>query len=138
MIRSDQRTLLLLSLFGILLLALLFHGYEPIPNDATVFPDYSLSGTIDFFASADSSQENEEPFFTPSNFKSNYAFQIDLNGAEWSELIILPGIGPKLADKIIDYRKTQGTFRKTEEIQNVKGIGPKKFAKMAPFLKEID
>ena len=58
---------------------------------------------------------------------------IDINSASKRRLMELPGIGEKTADVIIQYRKMD-TFRRIEDIQNVKGIGPKKFEKMKPFI----
>lgn len=55
--------------------------------------------------------------------------KININTASKVELMKLNGIGEKTAEKIIDYRRTT-TFKSIEDIQNVKGIGPKKFEKM--------
>lgn len=55
---------------------------------------------------------------------------VNINTADSEELQTLSGIGPKIAEKIIQYRTTNGPFQKTEDIMNVKGIGPGKFAKI--------
>ena len=49
--------------------------------------------------------------------------KIDLNRAEWYELIILPGIGEKRAKTIIEYRKEEGPFQTLEQLCEVDGIG---------------
>ena len=49
--------------------------------------------------------------------------KIDLNRAEWYELIILPGIGEKKAREIVEYRKETGTFKTIEQLCEVNGIG---------------
>ncbi len=49
--------------------------------------------------------------------------KIDLNRAEWYELIILPGIGEKKARAIVEYRKEAGTLKNTEQLCEVDGIG---------------
>lgn len=55
-------------------------------------------------------------------------FPLDLNSASVHELTLLPGIGPVLAQRIIDHRKAVGRFDSVSQLQDVKGIGPKKFA----------
>lgn len=60
---------------------------------------------------------------------------ISLNTADASQLDLLPGVGPATAAKIIEYRQAHGGFRSIDELEQVKGIGPKKLAKMRPFLK---
>ena len=53
--------------------------------------------------------------------------EIDVNRASLSQLTRLPGIGPTLAQRIINYRKEKGGFRTLLELQEVPGIGEKKF-----------
>jgi len=55
-------------------------------------------------------------------------FPLDLNAATQDELEALPGIGPVLAGRILDYREQIGGFTSLEQLLEVKGIGPKKFA----------
>ncbi|MCC2641223.1 MAG: protein of unknown function, contains DNA-binding helix-hairpin-helix region [Nitrospira sp.] len=53
--------------------------------------------------------------------------QVDLNQATASDLEALPGIGPKLALRVIEQRRALGRFAKIEDLRQVKGIGRKKF-----------
>ena len=55
---------------------------------------------------------------------------INLNTATASQLESLPGIGPKTAIRIVEYRQKNGSFKKIEELMNVKGIGEKGFLKL--------
>jgi len=56
--------------------------------------------------------------------------QIDLNQATASDLEALPGIGPKLAQRVIEHRTVLGHFTKVEDLRQVKGIGRKKFDRL--------
>lgn len=51
------------------------------------------------------------------------ASRVNLNTADAAALESLPGIGPALAQRIIDYRTANGPFQTTAEIQDVRGIG---------------
>lgn len=53
---------------------------------------------------------------------------VSLNTATPDQLEALPGIGPALAKRILDYRTQHGGFRSVDELQDVSGIGPKRFA----------
>ena len=50
---------------------------------------------------------------------------INVNTAGQGELELLPGIGPALAKRIIEYRTTKGAFKRVDDLDAVKGIGPK-------------
>lgn len=56
--------------------------------------------------------------------------KININNADSSTLQRLPGIGPILAQRIIDYRKNIGRFKSIQQLLNVKGIGLSKFAEI--------
>lgn len=53
--------------------------------------------------------------------------KVNLNTADISNLITLDGVGEKTAQKIIDYRQSNGKFNKIEDLKNISGIGDKKF-----------
>jgi len=55
--------------------------------------------------------------------------KVNINTASASQLEGLSGIGPKLAERILEYRTSNGPFKSPEQIINVKGIGPKTFEK---------
>lgn len=56
--------------------------------------------------------------------------RININTADSEELQMLDGVGPATAQKIIDYREANGSFKKIEDIKNVSGIGDKTFEKL--------
>jgi competence protein ComEA len=62
------------------------------------------------------------------------AAKVNINTATVEQLTTLPGVGPKLAARIVEYRQKSGTFRSAQELMNVKGIGEKNYAKIEAFL----
>ncbi len=65
-------------------------------------------------------------------------FQVDINSAELGEIINLPGVGPKLAGAIIEFRRSTGDFETHESLCDVPGIGEKKLDAIRPFLLPIE
>jgi competence protein ComEA len=59
---------------------------------------------------------------------------INLNTATQAQLESLPGVGAKAAQRILEYRKQNGNFKKIEDLMNVKGFGEKSFLKLKPML----
>ena len=59
---------------------------------------------------------------------------ININTAGVNELIKLPGIGEKTAEKIIQLRNDRGKFKRLDELMDVRGIGEVKFNKIKKFL----
>ena len=64
--------------------------------------------------------------------KSAPATLVNINTAPADQLEGLPGVGPKMAARIVEYRQKNGGFKKIEELMNIKGIGEKSFLKLKP------
>lgn len=60
--------------------------------------------------------------------------RININTAPLEELQSLPKIGPRLGQRIIEYRKMHGDFRYIEEITRVKGISGETLSRLAPLI----
>ena len=82
-------------------------------------------------------QENkadlEQNINTEEITQTDVAYVLDLNTATKEELMNLPSVGEKTADKIIEYRNNS-PFKRTEEIMNIKGIGQKKYEDLKPYI----
>jgi len=61
--------------------------------------------------------------------------RINVNTATIEELTDLPGIGPALGQRIVDYREENGPFSAPEDLIGVSGIGPKILEDILPFIK---
>lgn len=59
---------------------------------------------------------------------------ININTADVAQLSLLPRIGEKAAQRIVDYRKEHGAFKKTTDLMQVKGVGEKSFEVLRPYL----
>jgi competence protein ComEA len=59
---------------------------------------------------------------------------LNINTANAADLDSLSGIGPAIAQRIVEYRTANGPFQSLEDLQQVKGIGPALFAKIAPLI----
>jgi competence protein ComEA len=60
--------------------------------------------------------------------------KIDLNSASVETLQTLPGVGPRTAERIVEYRDSNGPFQKIEELMNVSGIGEKSFLRLRELI----
>ncbi|MEU5878495.1 helix-hairpin-helix domain-containing protein [Spirillospora sp. NPDC047279] len=60
---------------------------------------------------------------------------LDLNTATVQQLDELPGVGPVLAQRIVDYRAQHGSFRSVDQLQEVSGIGTRRFSELKPMVR---
>lgn len=122
----------------------------PSDNDLKNNPDFEYitlnsgdGGREDYFGGASStgssssngSGSNSSNSSTSSGSRNEKKYSIvNINTATQTELETLPGIGPSLALKIINYRKDNGKFSSIEEIKNVSGIGESKFESLKRYI----
>ncbi|QDT70148.1 ComE operon protein 1 [Planctomycetes bacterium MalM25] len=64
----------------------------------------------------------------------DYRFLVDVNEAQWPELAQLPGVGPTIAQRIIESRDVEGEYRTLDQLERVHGLGPRKLEGMRRYL----
>jgi len=69
-----------------------------------------------------------------SAMKSAPTAPVNLNTATTAQLESLPGIGARTAALIVEYRQKNGSFKKIEDLMNVRGVGEKSFLRLKPLI----
>ena len=88
-----------------------------------------ITGSTQDNGSAGAVQQGEGGVGTSTN-----GGKVNINTAGKEQFDALPGIGPSLAQRIIDYRQTHGFFKSVTELGQVSGIGEKKFAEIKAYI----
>ena len=71
---------------------------------------------------------------SPGTGRQNQGFPVNVNRAGAERLMELPRIGPRMAQRIIEYREKHGPFKSKEDIMKIKGIGPKTYEKLKDII----
>lgn len=71
--------------------------------------------------------------YAPSRGLGWPGLRIDVNSAEEAQLDLLPGIGPRLAARIVEDRRTEGSFASLDELMRVAGLGPRLIERLRPY-----
>ena len=113
----------------------------PNNNDLKNNPDFeyitmgSGDGASDDYSGVSGSASGKETSTESAGSGSSKKYYIvNINTATQTELESLPGIGPSLALKIINYRKQNGKFSSIDEIKNVSGIGESRFEDLKSYI----
>jgi competence protein ComEA len=85
-------------------------------------------------AAAASAQNKATTPKTAATATATATAPVNLNTATVEQLATIPGVGPRMAERIIDYRQKNGGFKKVEDLMNVSGVGEKSFLKMKPLI----
>ncbi len=129
--RQEQRaTIFLLAAFGAGCVVMFYRQQLPPPP-----LDPEQAAVMDEFVRAVQERARPLPSDTAAAaFASPVAARVNLNTATPAQLTALPGIGPVMAQRIVDYRTRQGRFRSVTELAKVRGIGKKRLAELAPLV----
>ena len=74
----------------------------------------------------------------PTEQNQDATHRVDLNRASPKELMQIPGVGQKMADRIVDHRETNGPYEKIEDLDRVPGIGKATMSKLRIWVKVDD
>ena len=151
---TQTEVLVILFLAGLFLLGFVYVEFIKKESNDNIFIDYTKQDSLFYYYS----NLNPEIDFEDSTLISNLEIKkrvlelsdtieyvkkdisalaeksINLNKAGISDLVKLPGIGEKTAEKIIQLRNERGKFKRLEELMDIKGIGEVKFNKIKKFL----
>ena len=104
----------------------------PSRETAPIQEDGSTASESPAFSSPSSGEELVEP--DPEGPQEVLVEKsVNINTATLEELDKLPGVGPVIAQRIIDYREQNNGFYDVQELMDVSGIGEKTFAKLEPY-----
>ena len=92
-------------------------------------------GKPDFVATPETEQHPAQENAPTEQNRAKSAWLLNINTASAEELETLPNIGPRMAERIIDYREKHGDFPSVNALQNVSGIGKKTVEKLRPFIR---
>lgn len=114
-----QSLLIKLAMLVAAIAVVLWMGW-PVPKEATpqAQPEQSIAMQVPVTS----------PVTTVPPAKA--ASKVNLNRASADELQVLPGIGPVLAQRMVDWRRAHGRYRTIDDLQEVKGIGKKRLEQL--------
>jgi competence protein ComEA len=84
--------------------------------------------------SSTSQTQTPPPPAAPAKPPAPVPAPINLNTATAADLEKLPGVGPAVAARIVEYRQKNGAFKKVEDLMNIRGIGEKTFLRLKPLI----
>lgn len=105
-------------------IAVVFWIGWPVPKNET------LETQLDQEATVQAPAVLPAPAVSPAQVTS----KVNLNRASADELQALPGVGPVLAQRMVDWRKMHGRYRTVDDLQEVKGIGKKRLEQLRPLV----
>ena len=126
--RKIAQVLLMLTLTFAGFCVGLFIGKQREPASVTIYTTKTPTATV--------SESTAAPESTPESTQGAAYVDglLDINLASVEDLTTLPGIGPALAQRIVDYRGQNGRFSSVEELRNISGIGEKRLSAILEYI----
>ena len=126
--RKIALVLLMLTLTFAAFCVGLFIGKQREPASVTIYTTKTPTATV--------SKSTAAPESPPESTQGAAYVDglLDINLASVEDLTTLPGIGPALAQRIVDYRGQNGRFSSVEELRNISGIGEKRLSAILEYI----
>ena len=105
-------------------------GMEIRVKGKAISKDSNMGSTVNQSSVEGSVASRDSKTGSPKQGKNTDSEMVNINTADVEGLKKLKGIGPAMAQRIIDYREANGSFQAPEDIMQVKGIGKAKYAKL--------
>lgn len=141
---KDAREIALLFLAVFIVGIYLFREWRHYPVEKGARGQGFKGSSVDLESITSAAKEDKQRYdkglvpLTPASVsgeaKQVLGLKIDINKATQFDFESLPGIGPKLAQRIIEKRNELGAFKTIDDIKKVKGIGEKKFGKIKDLI----
>jgi competence ComEA-like helix-hairpin-helix protein len=123
---TPHARLALVWLLGALATTVLARGGEAAQATRAPLPALPAIGAVP--------EASASPRRTPEGDALRDGRRIDPNRASAAELMLLPGVGPKLAQAIVSQREQRGPFRDLQALRQVRGLGDKTLQKLRAFV----
>ena len=125
--------LLIIALFTGLAVSSFRHRQISHEMSTLTAEDSSLIRQIEELSENHVSSETGPDSLSDSSSRQSF-FPMNVNTATAAELQKLPGIGPVISARIVDYRRIHGPFSSPDSLLNVNGIGPSKLQKITNYI----
>ena len=123
--KNSQLLLALLALLTMVFSIGFFIGRQSIPYEVAAQTEHAVKQTDELPAQEETDKQDESE--AEEAAQPEITYPLDLNRATLEELMTLPRIGEKLAQRILDYRAQYGRFSAPEQLMDVEGIGERTF-----------
>lgn len=127
--RQEQITILFLA-FALLVgsVVILVKRHSPAFAPELHLEEHFAAEAVDTIPSVEGNQE-------PVPYDTLLSNEVDINQATVEELMRLPGIGPKMARRVVAHRDLWGGYETVDDLKAVKGIGDKTVERLRPYIK---
>ena len=142
-LKQEQKILILLTLFVLMAFGFRYWRFMDYKakselylqgRDSLFFELKKKADSIYYATVANSVSSSNKNVKIGRNLSAKVVSKVNINKASSSEIQKIPGIGPVLAQRVIDFRNKNGKFEIIDDLMDVKGIGSKKLEKIRAWI----